>query len=295
MGQWVGVHGIAQQYRGSEEILAEWVPALADGLKWATGCRIRPELDLAFYGYLFRDADFPDYELKPRKKDRKPRKKGPEDTDSTAWLTEMDEAGQADLGTAVSQIVTPADLASAASEADRRKSGIPLWLPAWAVTLVGAVERRFPKGSGIYFLWTVTQVRRYLVDAQLKAQVDRIVAETAADATVLIGHSLGSVAAYEFLRQHPGHSVQLLLTLGSPLGLRMMRDRLPAGEPGVPKWVNIRDPHDPVTAAGPLCRWYPVTREPRANGGFKPHSVERYLNFLPTGEVLKDFLPEAGQ
>lgn len=157
------------------------------------------------------------------------------------------------------------------------------------------MERRFPKGSGIYFLWTVRQVRKYLLDARLKAQVDEITAAAAAGATVLIGHSLGSVVAYEFLRQHPGHSVRLLVTLGSPLGLRMVRDRLPAGKPAVPSWVNIRDPHDPVTAAGTLSRWYPVTREPRANNAFDAHSAERYLNFKATGEALKDFLPETGK
>ena len=287
MGQWVGVHGIKQEYRGREEILNEWVPALADGLQWATGRRIRPDLDLAFYGHLFRDAEFPDYDLKPREK-------GPPDTDSVAWFSDLGKAELADLEEAASQIVTPADLAIAADEASRQKA-ISLWLPAWAVTLVGAVERRFPKGSGIYFLRTVTQVRRYMLDAQLKAEVDQITAEAAVGATVLIGHSLGSVVAYEFLRQHPGHSVQLLLTLGSPLGLRMIRDRLPTGKPGVPKWINIRDPHDPVTAAGSLGRWYPVTRERRANGGFDPHSAELYLNFKATGEALKDFLPEVDQ
>jgi hypothetical protein len=284
MGQWVGVHGINQQYRGREEILGEWVPALADGLLWGTGRRIRPDLDLAFYGHLFREANFPDYDLARREK-------GPLDADSTAWLADLGEAEIADLAAAVSQVVTPTDLAIAADEAGRHKA-VPLKLPAWAVALTGAVERRFPNGSGIYLLWTVTQVRRYLLDAQLKSEVDQITAEAAAGATVLIGHSLGSVVAYEFLRQHPGHSVQLLLTLGSPLGLRIIRDRLPTGEPSVPKWVNVRDPHDPVSAAGSLSQWYPVTRERRADNGFHPHLAERYLNFKATGEALKDFLPK---
>jgi len=285
MSQWVGVHGIGQEYLGREEILSEWIPALADGLEWATGRRIRPDLDLAFYGWLFRDADFPDYDLEPRAK-------GASDTDPTAWLADLGDAELADLESAVAEVVSPADLTIAADEADRQKG---LWLPTPVVTLVGAVERHFPKGSGVYFLWTIRQVRKYLLDAHLKAEVDEITATAAADATVLIGHSLGSVVAYEFLRQHPGHSVRLLLTLGSPLGLRTIRDRLPVGEPAVPKWVNIRDPHDPVTAAGALSRWYPVTRERRADGGFDPHSAERYLNFKATGETLKDYLPGALQ
>lgn len=280
------MHGIGQKFRGRDEILQEWTSALTDAVEWATKRRIRPDLDLAFYGHLFRAADFPDYALESRAK-------GPLDTDSEAWLAALDDTELADLEAAVAEIVTPADIAIAADEAARRKA--VTWLPERAVTLTGAVERRFPKGTGKHFLRTVREAHRYLLDARLKEQVDKITAGVAAGATVLIGHSLGSVVGYEFLRQHPGHSVRLLLTIGSPLGLRTVRDRLPAGDPSVPKWVNIRDPHDPVTAAGALSRWYPVTRERRANNGLNAHSAERYLNFKATGEALKDFLPGGSQ
>jgi hypothetical protein len=286
VSQWVGVHGIGQKFRGRDEMLQKWTSSLTDAVEWATKRRIRPDLDLAFYGHLFRAADFPDYALESRAK-------GPLDTDSEAWLAALDDAELADLEAAVAEIVTPAEMAATAAEAGQRKA--VTWLPERAVTLAGAVERRFPKGTGKYFLRTVREAHRYLVDERLKEQVDEVTAEVAAGATVLIGHSLGSVVAYEFLRRHSGHSVKMLLTLGSPLGLRTIRDRLPAGDPNVPEWVNIRDPHDPVTAAGALSRWYPVTREPRGNNGFDAHSAERYLNFKKTGEALKDFLPEDSQ
>jgi hypothetical protein len=276
VGQWIGVHGIGQQYLGRNQILDRWIPALADGLEWATQRRLQPDLDLAFYGDLFRQAD-------PQRKKKSPL------SDTAAYLAGLDDAEIADLTTAVEEIVTPADLAEAA----RSRKG--LWLPAPVQTLVGAVERRFPPASGILFLGTLRQVRRYLRDQQLKAEVDRITAEAAVGATVLIGHSLGSVVAYEFLRQHPGHSVQLLLTLGSPLGLKMVRDRLSAGEPGVVNWVNVRDLNDPVTAAGDLHRWYPVVRDHSADNGANAHAAERYLSFKATGEALEDFLPGVGQ
>ena len=34
----VGIHGIAQQYKGGNELTAEWLPPLKDGLI-AAGCR----------------------------------------------------------------------------------------------------------------------------------------------------------------------------------------------------------------------------------------------------------------
>ena len=184
----------------------------------------------------------------------------------------------------------PADLAAA--EAAAHKGA---WLPVPAQKLVAAVERRFPDTSGVLFLGNLRQVRKYLRDLRLKAQVNEITSQAADGATVLIGHSLGSVVAYEFLRQNPGHSVKVLLTLGSPLGLRMVRDRLPAADPGTVRWVNVRDRNDPVTAAGPLDRWYPSAVDGLADNGSKPHKAERYLCSPAVGAALADESQEIGQ
>ena len=61
MSQLIGVHGIGNQYRGRAQILNKWVPALTDGLHWAIGHPPTnpPDLDLAFYGHLFRSAADP--------------------------------------------------------------------------------------------------------------------------------------------------------------------------------------------------------------------------------------------
>lgn len=112
---------------------------------------------------------------------------------------------------------------------------------------------------------------------------------------VLIGHSLGSVVAYEYLRRHQDHRIELFLTLGSPLGLRMVRSRLPEPRPlAVPTWVNVRDPHDPVACAGALHRWWPqlLGRDLPVRNGGDTHAVERYLSRRTTGEVLLEALTE---
>ncbi|ARI80009.1 MULTISPECIES: hypothetical protein [Microcystis] len=51
----VGVHGIAQEFRGSHTISAEWLPSLKDGLKLA-GTELKSDTDFrcAFYGDIFR-------------------------------------------------------------------------------------------------------------------------------------------------------------------------------------------------------------------------------------------------
>ncbi|MGP4009009.1 hypothetical protein [Streptomyces sp. 4N124] len=77
---------------------------------------------------------------------------------------------------------------------------------------------------------------------------------------VVIAHSLGSVIAYEALWSRPGPDVDLLVTLGSPLGLPSVvferlcpapRDGLGQRPPRVRRWVNLADPGDIVA----IPRW----------------------------------------
>ena len=67
------------------------------------------------------------------------------------------------------------------------------------------------------------QVRRYLTDPGLRDQVrDRVLRLIDADTRVVVGHSLGSVVAYEALceyRARAGGNGPALVTLGSPLGI----------------------------------------------------------------------------
>jgi hypothetical protein len=282
MSQLIGVHGIGKQYRGRQQILDEWTSALADGIEWAAGHAPAepPDLDVVFYGRLFRSAE-------------EATGKGPAGSQDEAELTDLDAEELSELTAAVQEIVSPDDLAN--SEAGIGRDKALMWLPIPVQRLVGAIERCFPRSSGLVVLSVLRQVRRYLRDAQTKAEIDRITAAAADGCTVLIGHSLGSVVAYEYLRQNPGQPVKLLLTVGSPLGLRMVRDRLPPGQPSIAKWVDVRDPHDPVAAAGALGRWYPGVLDGHADNGLESHAAERYLSSKAVGRALIEVLPKLGQ
>ena len=90
----------------------------------------------------------------------------------------------------------------------------------------------------------------------MKAQVLAKVHEEVDHSTrVVIGHSLGSVVAYEYLCGYRPSSVELLVTLGSPLGIpNLVFDRLTpapadglgAWPGGVASWVNVADRDDIV-------------------------------------------------
>ena len=69
-------------------------------------------------------------------------------------------------------------------------------------------------------IFDLKQVYLYFHDAAIRsearARVARVVGE---DTRVLVGHSLGTVVAYEALCAHPDWRITTLVTLGSPLGI----------------------------------------------------------------------------
>ncbi|EFL21323.1 LigA protein [Streptomyces himastatinicus ATCC 53653] len=96
----------------------------------------------------------------------------------------------------------------------------------------------------------------YLNDPAQRAQARYIVAEAIAARLpdVVIAHSLGGLVAYEALWGRPDLSVDLLVTLGAPLGLDLVFNRLEPAPvngrggrpPGVRRWVNLAGTDDPL-------------------------------------------------
>lgn len=93
----------------------------------------------------------------------------------------------------------------------------------------------------------------------LKAPLRRLL--NAGDRVLVIGHSLGSVIAYDALwemthvEKHPG-KVDLFLSLGSPLGMSYVQDRLLGYHEqrfpcNIRRWINIAA-HGDLTALDPV-------------------------------------------
>ncbi|RBQ19236.1 hypothetical protein DP939_14965 [Spongiactinospora rosea] len=118
---------------------------------------------------------------------------------------------------------------------------------------------------------------------------------------VVIAHSLGSVVAYETLHAYPDLNVDLLITLGSPLGMRnVVFERLmpaPAGgwgirPHGVKRWVNIADKDD-IAAIPPGLRgcFNGVDHDGLVNLDWIDfHSVRRYLGSGALNPFLTPYL-----
>jgi hypothetical protein len=114
-------------------------------------------------------------------------------------------------------------------------------------------------------IWNLAQVRKYLTEPDVRAGVqERVASAVTSDTRVIVGHSLGSVIAYEALMANPNWPVRALVTIGSPLGVpRLVFDRLRpaphdgsgAWPPGIASWSNIADSGDIVALVkrlGPL-------------------------------------------
>lgn len=282
----VGVHRIAQQQVGRHQLQAPWARALADGMERAAGHHVAvPALDIAFYGDLFLPAS------------ANGGAKG-SDRDGEAEWDELTDAEISDLVTAAGEVLSEDELSAGAQDPPHKGFGrVPLPLQA----MVAAMDRRCGARAGGLFVGELRQVRRYLLDPDLKTKADARVAETVTEnCRILIGHSLGSVVAFEFLRQHPECGLDLLITLGSPLGLRAIRHLMLAPEfgaaEGIPAnvgaWVNLRDPRDSVACAGSLTGWWPGIRDGIVDDQKSAHSAERYLSKKETGEAVLSVAPE---
>ncbi|MFL6142270.1 MAG: hypothetical protein ACJ72N_10455 [Labedaea sp.] len=270
----LAVHGIGTQQLGRQQLVKAWAPALGDGLERALGRKVDPGpvLDIAFYGDVFLP-------MLPGTN-----KAGGHGEDVFAGLSDVEVE---ELAEEVAAELDPADQAAAREGVGKAYTRVPRPMQ----TVLRALDRRFGPSAGVLHIGVFRQVKKYLTEATLKARVDARVAQAAADCQVLLGHSLGSVVAYEYLRQHPHHR-PAFITLGSPLGLRMVRERLPAGQPQVLEWTAVRDPRDPVACAGDLAGWWPGVRDRQVNNGNDAHSVLRYLSKKEAGHAIAGALSE---
>jgi hypothetical protein len=289
----VGVHGIAQQQFGRHLLQHPWAMGLAGGLERAAGHRVKlPELDIAFYGDVFVDGPLVDTKAAGGGR------AGPETGADEAGVTEDDVGFVLD---AAGEILTSDDLAKVDAEPDKFPA-----MPTALLRVVAAIDRRLGHRAGALFVGELSQARRYLTDPEIKARVDARIAETVTtDCRVLIGHSLGSIVALEHLRLHPEQpSVDLFLTLGSPLRLRAIQHLLPDPDFGtgadgparVRRWVNLRDPRDPIALAGGLAPWWPVVADDNSidNGRRDAHAATHYLSKRQTGAAALAAVPDLG-
>jgi len=137
------------------------------------------------------------------------------------------------------------------------------WLP-------GPVKEAIVKRAAMeayYFLFDKEYVRpdgqQFKVRAELRRRLLQVLdtASEKAEKIVLVTHSMGTMVAYDVLRNCEAcPQVDTLFTAGSPLGVKEVQDELVATDQKkvdypaakLRRWVNVYDPFDVVCGADPI-------------------------------------------
>ncbi|HVV19953.1 MAG TPA: hypothetical protein VHF06_10990 [Pseudonocardiaceae bacterium] len=293
------VHGIAAEQSSADSLEATWLPSLAGGVRsagdgdladrlWRTGQPGRIDTRMAFYGDLFRTAG----------------RQGTDTTPITGPAGELAEAlaiewlrraatraaSAADRAEAEHAIaVLAGDPATAQGTGLRRQRAVArLAAIAWFAPYGMAFAQRFVNRA-------LRQVTAYFTDDALReTAIERVLALIGPETIAVVGHSLGSVVAYEATHRLP-EPLPLLLTLGSPLGMRtIVHERLRPQPPSVPAslrgWTNIAARGDIVAAEPDLGECF--GNDPRltctelVDNGTRPHDATHYLVKPETGRAL---------
>jgi hypothetical protein len=285
----VGIHGIGQQFDAGPRLTASWILALRGGLEAADAREKADAVDegsmrVAHFGALFRPSGSmsggdPPYTVA--------------DLDSPSDRLLLEALVEGAIRADPSLAAPLGAMGPARASLNLLLETLLRWRPFAGIT------RRALIGN-------LRQVNRFLDEAETRAAIlDRVDGEVDADTRVLIGHSLGSVVGYEYLCRAQPSSVELFVTIGSPLGLpNVVFDRLdPRPQSGVgvwpgrsPRWVNVADQSDIVALRAALESLFtppdgtPPISDRRVDNGNEPHSAERYLNSKEVGSAVSEAL-----
>lgn len=308
MADIVLVHGIGQEHQTADSLEADWLPALADGVRvagfvdiadniWRRACTAGSiTARMAFYGHHFRvpdqqgDGAFdPEIENDPLYQELAIEWLRHAADRSIDHVTNM--TAKRELAYVTRTLGEEQGLRNGARCAVGSLAKLP-WFADFGIFLAERYVRR-----------SLTQVTRYFIDPAVRAAaIDSVMALIGPETKVLIGHSLGSVVAYEAAHKWP-QRLPLLVTLGSPLGLQsIIYQRLvpqpPCYPPAIQRWVNVADLND-VIAVEPDLRGLFNAGLPAdsifesgitVDNGTDPHRADFYLGQnavgTPVGETF---------
>jgi hypothetical protein len=249
----VFVHGRSQQGRNPVVLKAEWLDALRRGAQ-TLGRAFPDGIDVAFpyYGDKLDELSRA-FNIRLASEVRS-RSDSPDENEFLVFQAEVAEAIRQRAG------VTD-------EEVDReygpnpRPRGPLNW--EWVQAILRALDKHGGGMSQRALEVFTRDVFLYTTRAGVRDEIDGIVsAALTGEPAVVVGHSLGSVVTYSVLRSDTRQlSVPLCVTVGSPLGIRPIRNQFrPLKSPKpVETWYNAFDPRD-VVALFPLDEAnFPIT------------------------------------
>jgi hypothetical protein len=251
------VHGRGQENRDGGVLKQDWIRSLREGLQHQGIELDLPDSSVRFpyYGQTLFDlvsgaAEVADVVVRGEPDDAAEREF------VSAFLGEVfDKAG-----------ITQRQIQEAADDDDVLDRGPMNW--GWVRAGLIALDRHVPGASAASVALVTRDVYRYLRSQGVRDAIEGGIRQalTPGEETVVVSHSLGTVVAYNLLRregQAQGWKVPLLVTLGSPLAVSVIKQTLRplAHPPVVSRWFNAYDPDDVVSLYGLDAKHFPVDPE----------------------------------
>ena len=292
MRELVFVHGRAQEFKDATNLKEEWVTAFREGLH-KNGLDLPiPDTSIHFpyYGQTLHDL----VEGLPEDEAAKIIVKGDDaNLEQEQFISELFTSIRKRFD------ITDAQLREIGGD-DVIERGFLNW--EWVQTALQAIDKYVPGGSSASVALFTNDVYQYLNNAGLQGVIDDGVqgAINSNVETVVVSHSLGTVVAYNVLRnegQARNWKIPLHVTLGSPLAVDAIKQKMsPIKHPScVDHWFNAMDERD-VVALYPLNRDnFPVTPaiENKTNVDNQTpnrHGIVGYLNDAEVAHRIHDAL-----
>jgi hypothetical protein len=299
------VHGIGQEQRSADWLESQWLPSLAGGVRtaghpeladalWRYARPGAPTTRMAYYADLFRRADQQGSAADVVGFSTPDRQRVIDDL-----LAELiANAGARAQGPNDQREVEQALRVLRGDVPDTQGLGVLARPLLNALLRIGPFARLGHAVAERFLVAALRQVTLYLTDPEIRqAAQQRVLSLVDVDTKVVIAHSLGTVVAFEALHR-VDHPIPLLITLGSPLGMRtLIHGRLhpqPACvPPTVKRWVNIADRDDLVASTLDLTPLFAggdgvLENHSTVDNGSKPHEATYYLGKAVVGGPLAE-------
>lgn len=263
------IHGRGQQGLDPKKLKENWLAALGRGAK-ALGRKLPNDLEVVFpfYGDVL-DGYAQRFDL-PLTSDIQSRGETV-DEDFLQFQADFAESIRARVGVTDAQI-------HAEYGTHPEEHGPQNW--RWVQAILRAIDRKSAGMSQAALEKFTRDVYLYVSRATVRNSIDKIVQDELTDQpTLIVSHSLGTVVAYSVLgRTQEFVNVPLLVTLGSPLAVRPIRDRFrPLIYPrSIGDWYNAFDIRDVVSLYPLDNENFSVGKAIENNATVKNHTDNRH-------------------
>lgn len=281
----VFVHGRSQQGKDPKELRSTWLDALSKGAA-KLNLSFPDNLDVSFPFYGDTLDEFASKFGLPVTTDIQSKGIAPND-EFLNFQAEMAEALRRRAGITDAQV-------DREYGPNLKPKGPQNW--EWVQAIIRAIDKHVGGLSKSAIEVFMRDVFLYTTRLGVRDEIDSIVATALAEEpTVVVGHSLGSVVAYNVLRSdRRALDVRDFVTIGSPLGMRAIRNQLlPLRFPSVVNsWYNAFDDRD-VVALYPLdAENFPVKPSVENHSGVKNRTANRHgiVGYLDDADVAKRIL-----